>query len=233
MLKGACESDSDTFKCHSGQVFRTLDGATKYSSEAAMRVQTVGRASAWTIGALALAAVLPLPGDAAQSAKPASAVKGEFAFVSTEQCAYATSFGPPPVLQASGTVMLQMSTLQGTLTLAADGTGRLTGRIVSIQSIPDAGATPAMQSSLSCDVTHTLTATGEVRLDRACHGTRVRGTGSESAQTWTASPVHESGQFSPEQLVLADTQLGVESLAVAGVTFRRVCQHTSWLTRRK
>jgi hypothetical protein len=198
-----------------------------------MRAKRVRSASMWTISGIALAAVLPLPGDAAQAAKPIPAIKGEFAFVSTEQCAYATSFGPPPVMQASGAVTLQTSTLQGTLTLSAAGAGRLRGRIASIQSIPDAGASPAMQSTLSCDVTHTLTPTGELRLERTCRGTRLRGTGSESAQTWTASPVHESGQFSAEVSVLADTQLAVEFLAVAGVNLPRVCHRTSWLTRLK
>lgn len=200
----------------------------KYSSGVVM---TVRRASAWVTAGLLQALVLPLTGDAAPPGK--SAVAGEFAFAGTEQCAYASAFGPPPVSQAMGPVTLQTSTLQGTLTLAADGTGQLTGRIASLQSVPGAGATPAMQSSLTCAVTHALAATGEFRMERSCRGTRSRGTGSEIAQTWTASPVRESGQFNADVVALADTELAVESLSVAGVNLARVCHRASWVTKMK
>jgi hypothetical protein len=137
------------------------------------------------------------------------------------------------VLEPTGAVILQTSTLQGTLTLAPEGTGRLTGRIASLQAVPGTGGTPAMQSSLTCAVTHALAANGELRLERACHGTRLRGTGSESAQTWTASAVRESGQFNTDTTVLADTQLGVETLSVVGVNLARVCHRISWITRKQ
>jgi hypothetical protein len=191
---------------------------------------TMRPASVWMAVCLLQAIALPLAGDAATPA----AAKGEFAFVGTEQCVYASAFGPPPVLQATAPVTLQASTLQGKLALAPDGTGRLTGRIVSLlQSIAGSGTTPAMQSNLSCDVTHTLDASGELRLKRTCRGTSTRGTGSEAAQTWTVSTVEESGQFNAELTVLADTQLAVESVSVAGVNLKRLCHRTSWLTQQK
>jgi hypothetical protein len=197
-----------------------------------MRMMTVRRAPVCLIAGLWLAAALPLAGDAASTGKSADSVRGEFAFAGTEQCAYASAFGPPPVLEPSGPVILQTSTLQGALTLAPDGTGRLTGRITSLQAVAGTGATPAMQSSLTCAVTHTLSANGELQLERTCHGTRLRGTGSEAAQTWTASAVRESGQFNTDTIVLADTQLAVETLSVAGVNPARVCHRISWLTRK-
>jgi hypothetical protein len=202
----------------------------KYSSGVRM---TVRRASVWVTAGLLQAVALPLAVDAAPPEKAAATLKGEFAFAGTEQCAYAAAFGPPPVLQATGLVTLQTSTLQGTLTLAPDGTGRLTGRIASLQSVPDSGATPAMQSSLTCAVTHSLAANGELQLDRSCRGTRLRGTGSEAAQTWSASPVRESGQRGADLIVLTDTQLAMESLSVAGVNLARVCHRASWVTKMK
>jgi hypothetical protein len=211
--------------------FRTLTGG-EYSSGLAMPVKTVRRASAWALAGICQLAALPLAGDTAPPGKSA-AVKGEFAFTGTEQCAYASAFGPPPVLQAMGPVVLHTSTLQGTLTLAPDGTGRLTGRIASLQSLPGAGATPATQSSLTCAVKHALSAKGELRLERTCRGTRSRGTGSEGAQTWTASTVRESGQFSADTIALADTELAVESLTIFGVNLARVCHRISWLTKSK
>jgi len=176
---------------------------------------------------------LPLAGHATPPGKSESLAKGEFAFTGTEQCAYASAFGPPPVLEAKGPVTLLTSVLQGTLSLAADGTGRLTGRIASLQAVSDTGATPAMQSSLTCEVTHELAANGELRLERTCRGTRLRGTGSETAQTWSASAVQETGHFAIELTVLADTRLAVESLSVVGVNLVRVCHRTSWIVRKK
>jgi len=180
-----------------------------------------------------LAFALPLAGDAASAEKSTAPVQGEFSFTSTEHCVYAPAFGPPPLLQANGPATLQTSTLQGTLSLAQDGTGRLIGRIASLQSASDTGATPAMQSSLTCAVTHGFAAKGELHLERTCRGTRLRGTGSEIAQTWEASVVRESGQLSAETTVLADTQIAVESLSVAGVSFARICHRTSWMTKKK
>jgi hypothetical protein len=200
-----------------------------YSSAMCMQVKTMRRASAW----VALVAVLPLAARDAPPEKPAKPVKGEFAFTGTEHCVYAGSFGPPPTLQATGTVTLHASTLQGTLKLSADGTGKFTGRIASLQSLPSAGTTPAMQSALTCDVTHSLAASGELRLERLCRGTGTRGTGSENAMTWTVSPIRESGQFSPDTTALADTQLVPETVSVAGLTLARICHRTSFMTRSK
>jgi hypothetical protein len=192
---------------------------------------TARRTSAWTAAVILQAMALPMVGDAASSGKSPTTLSGEFAFVSTEQCAYAAAFGPPPVSQAIGPVSPQTSTLQGTLTLAPNGTGRLTGRIASLQPVAGTGATPAMQSSFTCTVTHSIAASGELTLERACRGTRLRGTGSEAAQTWIASPVRERGRFSAHGMVLADIQLAVESLSVAGVNLARICHRTSWLTK--
>jgi hypothetical protein len=205
----------------------------KYSSRAAARV-TRRRTSAWMAAGLLQAMALPLAGDTALPGKSVPAARGEFAFAGTEQCAYASAFGPPPMLQAIGPVtLLQTSTVQGTLRLAPDGTGRFTGRIASLQAFTEAAATPAMQSSLTCVVSHSLTATGELRLERTCRGTRSRGTGSSNAQTWTASTVRESGQFDTNTIVLADTELAAESLSVAGVNLARICHRVSWATRKK
>jgi len=196
---------------------------TKYSS----------RPATWVAAGLLQAAALPLAGDTALPGKSALALTGEFVFTGTEQCAYASGFGPLPMLQAIGPVTLQSSTLHGSLILAADGTGRLTGRIASLQAFAESAATPAMQSSLNCTVTHSLTLTGELRLERTCHGTRSRGTGSANAQTWTASPIRESGQFNANTIVLADTELAAESLSTAGVNLARLCHRTAWATRKK
>jgi hypothetical protein len=199
---------------------------------------TVRRASAWVAAAVLLAAALPLAGDTALPGKSAPAASGEFSFTGTEQCAYASAFGPPPMLQAIGPVTLQNSALQGTLRLAQDGTGRFTGRIASLQAFTESAATPAMQSALTCVVAHSLTATGELRLERTCRGTRSLGTGSSNAETWTASAIRESGQFKTDQsnadtIVLADTELTAESVSVAGVNLARLCHRVSWATRRK
>ncbi len=105
----------------------------KYSSATCMQVKTMRRVPAWMI----LAAVLPLAAQTAPREKPATAVKGEFAFTGTEHCTYAGSFGPPPTLQATGTANLHASTLQGTLRLSADGTGKFTGRIATLQSLAE------------------------------------------------------------------------------------------------
>jgi hypothetical protein len=206
---------------------------TKYSSRPAARVATRARAVAWVAGGLLQAVAVPLAGDTAVPGKPALPVKGEFSFSGTEQCAYASAFGPPPMLQAIGPVTLQSSTLHGSLSLAADGTGRLTGRIASLQAFTESAATPAMQSSLTCAVSHSLTATGELRLVRTCRGTRSRGTGSANAQTWTASPIQESGQFNGDTIVLADTQLAAESVSTLGVNLARLCHRAAWATRKK
>jgi hypothetical protein len=160
-------------------------------------------------------------------------VTGEFAFTGTEHCTYADSFGPPPALQSTGTVILHASTLQGTLKLSADGTGRFTGRIASLQSAPSAGTTPAMQSALTCDVTHSLTTNGELQLQRLCRGTGTRGTGSENAMTWTVSPIRESGQFNTNTTVLADVQVVPETVSVAGLSLARICHRASFMTRSK
>jgi hypothetical protein len=201
----------------------------EYNSGGSMQVKTMRRASAWVM----LVAVLPLAAQTVPPKKPAAAVQGEFAFTGTEHCTYARSFGPPPTLQATGTVNLHTSTLQGMLKLSADGTGKFTGRIASLQSLPSAGVTPAMQSSLSCDVTHSLAANGELRLERACRGTGTRGTGSENAQTWNVSPIRESGQFNADMTALADTQVVPETVSVAGLTLTRICHRTSFMTRSK
>jgi hypothetical protein len=202
---------------------------SKYSSGLSMRVKTMRRVSAWVM----LVTILPLAAQTAPLKKPTAAVKGEFAFTGTEHCTYASSFGPPPTLQATGTVNLHTSTLQGTLKLAADGTGKLTGRLATLQSLPVAGVTPAMQSSLTCDVRHSLAANGELRLERACRGTGTRGTGSENALTWTASLISESGQFNADTTVLADTQVVPETVSVSGLTLARICHRTSFMTRSK
>jgi hypothetical protein len=202
---------------------------SKYSSGMTKQVKTMRHVSAWVM----LVAVLPLAAQTAAPEKRTAAVKGEFAFTGTEHCTYASSFGPPPTLQATGTVNLHASTLQGTLKLAADGTGKLTARIASLQSLPIAGVTPAMQSSLICDVKHSLAASGELRLERACRGTGTRGTGSENAQTWSTSPIRESGQFNAALTALADTQVVPETVSVTGVTLARICHRTSFMTRSK
>jgi hypothetical protein len=202
---------------------------SKYSSGMTKQVKTMRRASAWVM----LVTVLPLAAQTAPPEKPTAAVKGEFAFTGTEHCTYASSFGPPPTLQATGTVNLHTSTLQGTLRLAADGTGKFTGRIATLQSLPSAGVTPAMQSSLTCDVKHSLAADGELRLERACRGTGTRGTGSENAMTWATSLIRESGQFNADTTALADTQVVPETVSVAGLTLARICHRTSFMTRSK
>lgn len=201
----------------------------KYSSAPCMQAKTMRRVSAWIM----LAAALPPAAQTAPREKPATAVSGEFAFTGTEHCVYAGSFGPPPALQATGTANLHASTLQGTLRLSADGTGKFTGHVATLQSLPGDGTTPAMQSALSCDVTHSLTADGQLRLERTCRGTGTRGTGSESALTWTVSPIRESGQFSSETTVLADTEVAPETLSVMGLTLTRICHRISFMTRSK
>jgi hypothetical protein len=201
----------------------------KYSSTVCMQVKTMRRASAW----VTLVAVLPLAAQDAPPQKPVKPAKGEFAFTGTEHCTYAGSFGPPPALQATGTVTLHASTLQGSLKLSADGTGKFTGRIASLQSLPSAGTTPAMQSALSCDVTHSLAANGEIRLERLCRGTGTRGTGSENAMTWTVSPIRESGQFNANTTVLADIRVAPETVSVAGLNLARICHRISFMTRSK
>ncbi len=194
-----------------------------------MQVKTIRRASAGVI----LITVLPLAAQTAPPEKTSATVKGEFAFVGTEHCTYAGSIGPPPTLQSTGTVNLHASTIQGSLELAADGTGKFTGRIASLQSLPITGVTPAMQSSLTCDVKHSLAASGELQLERACRGTGTRGTGSENAQTWSTSPIRESGQLNADMTVLADTQVVPETVSVAGLTLARICHRTSFMTRSK
>jgi hypothetical protein len=179
---------------------------------------------------LALATVV---WSATVSAPAAQPISGEFAFTGTEHCAYASAFGPPPVLQAIGVVITQTSTIQGTMTLAANGTGKLVGRIASVQALSGAGATPAMQSSLQCAVKHSAGEEGSVRLERACKGTRLRGTGSESAQTWSLTPIIETGHARADVLALADTELRVESLRVAGVTLPRLCHRSATAVRTK
>jgi hypothetical protein len=175
-------------------------------------------------------AALPLPADDAPPARALS-ISGEFAFTGSEQCAYASAFGPPPVLQAIGVVITQTSTIQGTLTLAANGTGQLIGRIASVQTVPGSGATPAMQSSLHCTVTHSAGDRDAFRLERICRGTRLRGTGSEAAQTWSLTPIRETGHVSADLLTVADTELVVESLSVAGVNLPRLCHRSATATR--
>ena len=202
---------------------------SKYSSGPWMQVKTMRRVSAWVM----LVAVLPLAAQTAAPEKPTAAVTGEFAFTGTEHCTYASSFGPPPTLQATGTVNLRASTLQGTLELAGDGPGKFTGPIATIQSLPVTGVTPAMHSSLTCDVRYSLAANGELRLERACRGTGTRGTGSENALTWTVSPISESGQFNAETTALADIQVVPETVSVAGLTLARICHRTSFMTRSK
>jgi hypothetical protein len=199
----------------------------KYNSAMFMQVKAMRRVSAGVM----LVAVLPLAAQTAPPERTTAGVKGEFAFTGTEHCTYASSFGPPPALQATGTANLHASTLQGTLELAADGTGKLTGRIASLQSLPITGVTPAMQSALTCDVKHSLAANGELRLERACRGTGTRGTGSENAQTWSASPIRESGPFTADMTVLADTQLEPETVSVAGLSLARICHRTVFLTK--
>jgi hypothetical protein len=201
----------------------------KYSSAMRMQVKTMRRVSAWVM----LITVLPLAAQTAPPERPTAAVQGEFAFTGTEHCVYAGSFGPPPTLQATGTANLHASTLQGTLRLAADGTGKFTGRIATLQSLPSTGVTPAMQSSLTCDVKHLLAADGELQLERACRGTGTRGTGSENALTWTTSLIRESGQFNEDSTALADTQVVPESVSVSGLTLPRICHRTSFMTRSK
>ncbi len=202
---------------------------SKYSSGMTKQVKTMRRASAWVM----LVTVLPLAAQTASPEKPTAAVRGEFAFTGTEHCTYASSFGPPPTLQATGTVNLHTSTLQGTLELAADGTGRFTGRLATIQSLPVTGVTPAMQSSLTCDVRHSLAANGELRLERACRGTGTRGTGSENAMTWATSLIRESGQFNADTTALADTQVVPETVSVSGLSLARICHRTAFMTRSK
>ena len=90
-----------------------------------------------------------------------------------------------------------------------------------------------MQSSLTCDVKHSLAANGELRLERACRGTGTRGTGSENALTWTPSLIRESGQFNADTTALADTQVVPETVSVAGLTLARICHRTSFMTRSK
>ena len=106
--------------------------SSEYSSALAMQVKTVRCPLAWALAGTTLLLALPLAGHATPPGKSESLAKGEFAFTGTEQCAYASAFGPPPVLEAKGPVTLLTSVLQGTLSLAADGTGRLTGRIASL-----------------------------------------------------------------------------------------------------
>ena len=171
--------------------------------------------------------------SAALSEPAAVSISGEFGFTGSEHCAYASAFGPPPVLQAIGVVITQTSTIQGTLTLAANGTGKLVGRIATVQAVPGAGATPAMQSSLQCTVKHSAGEGHAFRMERSCKGTRLRGTGSEAAQTWSLTAIRETGHVGTDLLTVADTELTVESLSVAGVTLPRLCHRSATAVRTK
>lgn len=191
------------------------------------------RSLSW-LAVLVLAAAAPrliANTDKTERSPSHAAVAGKFAFNETEHCVYASGFGPPPMLQAVGPVSLQTTTAQGVVTLEADGTGQVTGRMASIQETQTTAATPALQSSFTCSARYQLAAKGEFRLQRDCRGVRLRGNGSAGAQTWSVELPEASGYLRGDLLLLTDTGLAVEALSVVGIKLSRLC-HRSLMAMR-
>jgi hypothetical protein len=155
-----------------------------------------------------------------------SRLSGEFSFYASEHCVHSSAFGPPPVLEPLGPTYTENSTIQGTLTLRADGTGLLTGRAASLSNLPT--ATPAQQSALRCTVTHAIERDDTLRLETMCKGTITQGNLSVAGQVWSAGPMRASGHLHADSFTAADTELAIETVtSFRGARTPRLC-HRLW-----
>jgi hypothetical protein len=166
--------------------------------------------------------------SAADSASRATnaRLKGDFAFVSSEQCVHAAAFGPAPMLQPLGVTAQEASTLQGTVSFDGAGGGRLVGRLASI--LTTATAPPGHQSDLRCTISYELGSDGSFSMERHCKATPRRGAGSVGVRPMEFGPVRVTGRLHGDTITAADTEMAVETVtSFWGAKTPRLC-HRTW-----
>jgi hypothetical protein len=164
-------------------------------------------------------------GDAVgKSFDPNRLLRGDYAFVSTQNCVMSPAgFAAPPLFTPLGPTTSQSTTTGGVVTFNGDGTGSVTGRSTSI--VTNVITSTPTFSSVSCAVNYQVGSRGAYRAVQNCSGTSLSGTAAGTA--FTVSPMRSTGFLRNDLLLTASDGLVLEIVSSGGVSTPRLCHRST------